>query len=144
MEGDLQTSKYWIRPNKRENYNSQDKKLWKNTKGVNEMGIGDKIIFYISGKKYMKFAGIAQIKSKDSKDGCLVYDYDIKLPEKAWVKRPSKEFLMQLDVVKDQNYNFNKNNWLGLLFQMTRQISKSDFLKIRTYLMDESGVFPKN
>ena len=132
-----QIVKYWIRPNKKKNYNTQDKKLW-NTKGINQMGIGDKIIFYISGKKYMKFAGIASIKGEDPKDGSLICEYEIQLPEEKWVDRPPKEFLSALEVVKESNFNLEKENWLGLLVKTTRQISRNDFLKIKEYIMNKS------
>ncbi len=127
--------KYWIRPNKKENYNPQDRKLW-NTRGVNQMGMGDKIIFYISGKKYMKFASIASIKGEDPEDGSLICEYEIQLPEEKWVDRPPKEFLSELDVVKN-NFNLDKGG-LGLLVKTTRQITRNDFLKIEEYIMNKS------
>lgn len=131
-----QIVKCWIRPNKKENYNTQDKKLW-NTKGVNQMGVGDKIIFYISGKKYMKFASIARIIRKDQEDGSLICEYEIQLPEEEWVDRPPKKFLSELDVVTEINLNLDKGGF-GLLVRTTRQISKNDFLKIKEYIMNES------
>lgn len=68
----------------------------------------------------------------------MVYDYEIKLPEEKWVDRPPKEFLYELELVKESNFNLDKENWLGLLFQMIRQISKNDFLKIKGYILERT------
>ena len=121
---------YWIRPNKSTNFNPEVKKLW-DTKNTKQVGVGDKIIFYISG--YKKFAGIAEVKS-EMKD----YEFELRLNEDDWVDVPPKDFLMNLDFVKERNFDFSKNKWKGLIFQSTTKISKEDFTKLRDYILKHS------
>lgn len=116
--------KYWIRPNKKENIT--DRK-W-DTKNTEKIQPGDRVILYVSGIK--KLAGILDL----GEDG--QFQFIIKINEDNWVDMPSDDFLKNLDYVKERDYDYSTGNWKGLIVQSTYEISKDDYNKLKSYIME--------
>lgn len=121
--------KYWLRPNKRDNFVEGNSNLW-DTKNTDQFKNGDKIVFYISGVK--KLAGIATFKGDNR------IEFDFPLSELNWVDLPSEDFLRDLDFVKSKDYDFSEKYWLGLIVQSTNEISKGDYERLKNYIVESS------